>query len=431
VADSAASAAVGALAEAAGAAVAGGGGRRWGRAGRNAGLLGAAVGVLAAGAAAGVAVERMTVSRSIRRDAQLALDAAGPFGTLRGEPGTVVAEDGTQLYYEIDAAEPAPVPQRRGWRARRFGRGGWQPALTVVFCHGYTLNQDAFHFQREALRGQVRAVYWDQRSHGRSQRGVTQARGQSATIDELGRDLKAVIDAAAPEGPLVLVGHSMGGMTVMAFADQFPETVAARVAGVAFVGTSAGNWGTVTLGLPSVGAKALHRMAPGVLRVLGRQADLVERGRRAVADVLATLIKRYSFGGPDVDPAVARFAERMIEATPIDVVAEFYPAFSAHEKTEALEHLDGVPGLVLAGAKDLMTPADHSQAIAAKLPGAELVVVEDAAHLVMLEYPALVNAYLAALLVRAAERADAALPEAVRALAEGLASADRAADGTP
>jgi pimeloyl-ACP methyl ester carboxylesterase len=420
VADDAASA-VGALAEAAGAAavaVSGSGGGRWGRAGRNAGLLGAAVGVLAAGAAAGVAVERMTVSRSIRRDAQLALDAAGPYGTLRGEPGTVLAEDGTRLYYEIDAAVDTPAPQRRGWRARRFGRGGRPPGLTVVFCHGYTLNQDSFHFQREALRGHVRAVYWDQRSHGRSQRGVTQAHGTPATIDELGRDLKAVIDAAAPDGPLVLVGHSMGGMTVMAFADQFPETVAARVAGVAFVGTSAGNWGTVTLGLPSVGAKALHRMAPGVLRALGRQVDLVERGRRAVADVLASLIKRYSFGGPDVDPAVARFAERMIEATPIDVVAEFFPAFSAHEKTEALDHLDGVPALVMAGAKDLMTPAEHSAAIASRLPGAELVVVGDAAHLVLLEYPALVNAHLAALLVRAADRLDAPLPETVRELAQ-------------
>ena len=60
------------------------------------------------------------------------------------------------------------------------------------------------------------------------------------TIDQLGRDLKAVIDAAAPEGPLVLVGHSMGGMTVMALADQYPELIRDRVVGVAFVGTSCG-----------------------------------------------------------------------------------------------------------------------------------------------------------------------------------------------
>ncbi|GGO83573.1 alpha/beta fold hydrolase [Wenjunlia tyrosinilytica] len=403
---------------------------RWGRAGKNAGVLGLAVGVVAAGAAAGVAVERLTVGRTIRRNAQLALDAADPFGALRGEPGTAVAEDGTELYYEIDDVEPADpkVPQqRRGWRVRRRSKGSAaRPPLTVVFCHGYTLNQDAFHFQRELLRGRVRAVYWDQRSHGRSERGKAQLEGVPATIDQLGRDLKAVVDAAAPQGPLVLVGHSMGGMTVMAFADQFPETVRERVAGVAFIGTTAGSWGTVTFGLPSVGAKALHKVAPGVLRVLGRQVDLVERGRRTVADVLAGLIKRYSFGGPDVDPAVARFAERMIEATPIDVVAELYPAITAHEKTEALDHIRGVPALVLAGTKDLLTPAEHSSAIAAKLPLADLVVLPDTGHLVMLERPEVVNAHLCGLLARAADAVGACLPDTVRALGEAAARTEPA-----
>lgn len=170
---------------------------RWGRAGRQAGVLGMAVGVIAAGAAAGVAVERMTVGRSMRRRAQLALDAAGPFGALRGDPGTAVAEDGTELYYETDPVVPETgEPARRGWGpGRRFGRGaGSRTPPTVVFCHGYTLNQDSFHFQRAALSGLLPTVYWDQRSHGRSERGFAQLDGAVATIDELGRDLKAVID---------------------------------------------------------------------------------------------------------------------------------------------------------------------------------------------------------------------------------------------
>lgn len=392
---------------------------RWGRAGKQAGVLGMAVGVVAAGAAAGVAVERMTVGRAMRRKAQLALDAAGPFGALRGDPATAVAEDGTELYYETEpVAQVSPQPARRGWgRGRRFGRGAAaRMPITVVFCHGYTLNQDSFHFQRAALRGLLRTVYWDHRSHGRSERGFAQLDGEPATIDQLGRDLKAVLDAAVPEGPVVLVGHSMGGMTVMAFADQFPEMFQERVAGVAFIGTTAGNIGTVTFGLPIVGARALHKLAPGVLRALGRQVDLVERGRRAAGDVLAALIKRYSFGS-DVDPAVARFAERMIESTPIDVVAEFYPAFAAHEKTDALARLGEVPTLVLAGDKDMVTPSEHSVAMAAKIPSAELVVVADGGHLVMLEHPELVNGRLAELLVRAADAVGSPLPDEVRALA--------------
>ncbi|MEJ8648810.1 alpha/beta hydrolase [Streptomyces sp. MS1.AVA.3] len=419
----------------------------WARAGRHAGVAGAAIGVVAAGAAAGVAIERMTVGRGMRRRARLALDAAGPYGTLRGTPGAAIAEDGTELYYEVD--EPGPEPGRpekgdgtgksavngkhgkhgksdrsakpvRGKEARaaQEAQGGLRKRLTaalgrrsaaptVVFSHGYCLSQDSWHFQRSALRGTVRTVHWDQRSHGRSSRGHGQIDGtEPVTIDLLGRDLKAVLDAAVPEGPIVLVGHSMGGMTVMALADQFPEYVAERVVGVALIGTSAGRLSEVGFGLPSMGVKAFHWLAPGVLKALGWQREIVERGRRATADLFAGLIKRYSFGTPEkVDPGIARFGERLIEATPIDVVAEFFPAFAVHDKTEALVAYDAVPALVLAGESDLITPADHSRTIAEMLPDADLVCVPGAGHLVMLERPELVNDHLVSLVERASATA--------------------------
>ncbi|MFE9804859.1 alpha/beta fold hydrolase [Streptomyces sp. NPDC005227] len=366
---------------------------------RRAGVAGAAIGVVAAGAAAGVAIERLTVGRGMRRKARLALDSAGPYGGLRGTPGKAFAEDGTELYYEVDEAEPeAPLGPRR---RRLFGRKAPAP-VTVVFSHGYCLNQDSWHFQRAALRGVVRTVHWDQRSHGRSGRGAAQLKdGAPVTIDQLGGDLKAVIDAAVPEGAVVLVGHSMGGMTVMALADRFPELIRDRVAAVALVGTSSGRLGEVNFGLPVAGVNAVRRVLPGVLKALGQQAALVERGRRATADLFAGVIKRYSFAGRDIDPAIERFAERMIEGTPIDVVAEFYPAFTDHDKTAALAHFAELPVLVLAGVKDLVTPSEHSEAIADLLPDAELVLVPDAGHLVMLEHPEVVTDRLADLLVRA------------------------------
>ncbi|WP_405795967.1 alpha/beta fold hydrolase [Streptomyces longwoodensis] len=366
---------------------------------RTTGLAGAALGVLAAGAAAGVAIERMTVGRGIRRKALLALDSAGPYGALRGTPGTAYADDGTELYYEVDEVEPPAA--LAGRRRRLFGRKEPAP-VTVVFSHGYCLNQDSWHFQRAALRGVVRTVHWDQRSHGRSGRGVAQVQDDvPLTIDQLGRDLKAVLDAAVPDGPIVLVGHSMGGMTVMALAAQYPELIRERVVATAFVGTSSGRLGEVNFGLPVAGVNAVRRVLPGVLRALGQQAELVERGRRATADLFAGVVKRYSFASRDVDPAVARFAERMIEGTPIDVVAEFYPAFTDHDKTEALVRFTDLPVLVLAGIGDLVTPSEHSEAIADLLPEAELVLVPDAGHLVMLEHPEVVTDRLADLLTRA------------------------------
>ncbi|MFE7134656.1 alpha/beta fold hydrolase [Streptomyces sp. NPDC057638] len=365
---------------------------------RRAGVAGVAVGVLAAGAAAGVAIERLTVSRGVRKKARLAIDASGPYGALRGTPGEAVADDGTPLYYETDPVDSqGDVPRRR----RLFGRKAPAP-VTVVFSHGFCLTQDSWHFQRAALRGLVRTVHWDQRGHGRSGRGVAQSGpdGVPVSIDQLGRDLRAVIDAASPEGPLVLVGHSMGGMTVMALADQYPELVRERVVGVALVGTSSGRLAEVSYGLPAAGVNAVRRVLPQVLRALTAQTELVERGRRATADLFAGLIKRYSFSSREVDPAVARFAERLIESTPIDVVAEFYPAFEEHDKAAALSALTDTPVLVLAGEKDLVTPSTHSEAIADLLPEAELVLVPDAGHLVMLEHPEAVTDRLADLLAR-------------------------------
>ncbi|MEU3352593.1 alpha/beta hydrolase [Streptomyces sp. NPDC037389] len=369
---------------------------------RGAGIAGAAVGVVAAGAAVGVAVERLTVGRGMRRKARLALDSAGPYGTLRGTPGTALAEDGTEIYYEVDEPEAEPG------RAKGFFGRRPEPPLTVVFSHGYCLSQDSWHFQRAALRAAgVRAVYWDQRSHGRSARGKGQREaGEPVSIDLLGRDLKAVVDAAAPEGPLVLVGHSMGGMTTMALAAHYPELIAERVVAGAFIGTSSGRMGEVTYGLPPMGMNVLRRtVLPGAFRLMLTQTDLVEKGRRAAAELIGGIIKRYSFGARDVDPAVARFAERLIEATPVDVVAEFYPAFAEHEKVAALAAFAGRPVLVLAGEKDMVTPSDHSRAIGEALPEAELVIVPGAGHLVMLEVSELVSGHLMRLVGdRSAER---------------------------
>ncbi len=109
--------------------------------------------------------------------------------------------------------------------------------MTVVFVHGFCLHMGSWYFQRQDLPDctDARLVFYDQRSHGRSGRSST---GQ-CTIDQLDRDLAAVLRTVAPTGPVVLVGHSMGGMTIMALARQCPELFATRVAGVALISTAA------------------------------------------------------------------------------------------------------------------------------------------------------------------------------------------------
>ena len=354
--------------------------------GRRAGMAGAAVVTVAAGAAVGLAAERYAVGRSWRGRPDPEADE--PFGVLLGATQIVDADDGVPLFVEI-VDEDVP--------------GHPKPDLTIVLVHGYALNLDSWHYQRRDLADLGRVVLYDQRGHGRSGRGHR----DNANIDQLGDDLRAVLDACAPAGPVVLVGHSMGGMTVMAFAERYPEIVRERVVGVTLMSTSPGRLAELTFGVPAAVARTAHRVVPRALPLVNRQADLIERSRKAGSDLSYVLTKRYAFDS-DVPPSLVQFVSAMIAATPIEVLAEFFPAFDAHDKLEALQVLDGLEVLVLSGGGDLMIPTSHSEDLVTHLPGAELVIVQDAGHAVMLEHHQVVNEHLRALVERALRATEAA-----------------------
>ncbi len=347
--------------------------------GRVAGVVGALGAAVAVGAAIGVAAERVIVRRALRPDTE----RDEPFGGLRGRVVPVVASDGTRLHVEVEEPPSGSIADRAG------------DGLTIIFSHGYALEEDSWHYQRRDLRALGRLVFWDQRSHGRSGRGPA----ENATIDQLGLDLEAVINATAPTGPVVLVGHSMGGMTVMSYATRHPEEFGTRVRGVALLATSSGGLADVPLGMPAPIARLFHSAAPGLAGALARRKDLVERGRKAGSDIAYLLTKVYSFGS-NVPPSLTGFVHRMLSATPIDVVAEFLPTLEAHDKTTALESIGRVDTLVIVGDSDLMIPSRHSDEIVRHVPGAELVVIPDSGHMVMLEKYPEVNQHLRELVAR-------------------------------
>lgn len=342
--------------------------------------LGIGLAAAGVGAVAGVAAERLAVGRPVLRRLPQDEDEVA-LGSLREVPVVVTSDDGTQLHVEVDEPE-RPDPH----------------GLTVVFSHGYALSLDSWHYQRLALQGRVRTVWWDQRGHGRSERGPK----GSATIDQVGADLQAVVDATAPTGPLVLVGHSMGGMTVMSLAARNPQLFEERVVGVAFVSTSAGGLADVDLGLHRFGT-ALRKVAPRALRLLARSPGLVERTRRIGSDLEEVVVKRWSYASP-VSSELLDFTARIIASTRIEVVSDFLPQFDGHDKREVLSSLSGLECLVLTGDHDLMIPTEHSEVIASALPKADFAVVRDGGHLVMLEHPEVVTPHLVALLHRVRER---------------------------
>jgi pimeloyl-ACP methyl ester carboxylesterase len=145
----------------------------------------------------------------------------------------------------------------------------------------------------------------------------------------------------------------------------------------------------------------VHRVAPPVVAVLGLAPRLAERGRRLSSAVELVLTDRYSYAS-DVPLEVVDWTAAMIASTPVDVIAQFFPAFDAHDKLASLDVLRGLQVLLLCGDSDLMTPPDHTRGMAEVLPDAELVLVPDAGHMVIAEYPEVVNDGLRRLLGRLA-----------------------------
>jgi pimeloyl-ACP methyl ester carboxylesterase len=341
------------------------------------GVAGAAGGAVAAGVAAGLFATHQSVQRQLRAPDPYRDE---PFGRLPADRTRVVwTADGVGL--NVVEVGPADAP------------------LTVVLVHGYTLSLDCWHFQRQALaaRPGVRVVLYDQRSHGRS--GRSQA--GRCTIDQLGEDLAAVLAAVAPQGPVVLVGHSMGGMTIMSLADRHPELFGTRVVGVALVSTSAGRVSELTFGLPAGVIVAARRLLPAVTVGARGSARLVELGRRRPGDITYAVTRRFSFGS-EASPSLVAFMERMVAGTPLDVLLAFLPTFLDHDKLAALDVLRGIPVLIVGGENDLMTPVVHSEQLAAALPDADFVRVPQAGHMAILERSDVVNRALERLLDRVA-----------------------------
>jgi pimeloyl-ACP methyl ester carboxylesterase len=348
--------------------------RRAGRSrAKRAGLVGAVVGVAAAGLATAFAVERVLVKRSLAEPGDPHRDEE--FGDQPYDRScTITAADGTDLHVEVvDAKQDAGKP-------------------TIVFVHGFALDMGTFYFQRKALaeQGEYRMVFYDQPGHGRSGR----LESGDYDIAALGKSLAAVLDAVVPDGHIILVGHSMGGMTIMAFAEQFPEWFGERVTGVVLISTSAGLIDKTKLGLPTLVARASAPFFPvwgGAARLGG---GVIDRARVASSDLAWLLTRRYGFGDDRPSASLVTFVEHMNSKTSVETLTKYLRTLYTHNRFPALSALRGVPVLVIVGTKDYLTPVTHSEEILRHLPEAESVKIDNSGHVVMLEKADEVNAVM-------------------------------------
>lgn len=347
------------------------------------GAVAATAGVAVAGTAVGVAHRRRVIAR--RGSGERI-----PLGSIHAPARTVVAGDGVPLHVEVDEYEPPSGAHRRTEAEE-------PDELTLVFVHGYALNLDCWHFQRAGYRGQIRSVYYDQRSHGRSGRSPV----GNASVEQLGEDLLQVIDQTVPTGRVVLVGHSMGGMAIVALAEAHPDLFGDRIAGVALLSTTAGGLHPHRLLLPVLPENLGGGLAARAIAGLARAARVVDGFRRAGKDLALVVTDRFAFGS-DVPQEYVAFVDRMLSETPFEVIAEFFDVFESLDKFAVLAALERIPTTVICGTEDKLTSIGHSRKLHKTIAGSTLVECEGAGHMVILEQHDRVNRALDDLIAAAA-----------------------------
>jgi pimeloyl-ACP methyl ester carboxylesterase len=349
--------------------------RSWSPTARAAGIFGAVAGVAAAGVAAALAAEKALVRHSKKSVGDPYVDEI--FGDQPYDESYLIeTADGTDIHVEVVHPAGSTDSERP----------------TIVFVHGFCLDMGTFHFQRKVLaeRGADRLVLYDQPGHGRSGR----LESGEYELRALGETLRAVIDRTVPDGPLILVGHSMGGMTIMALAELYPEMFTDRVAGAVLMATSGGMLGETKFGLPAIIARAGTPLLPVVNSATRLSGGVIDRARRASANLAWLLTRRYGFGEGKPSPALVSYVEEMNSHTSTETVARYLRTLYTHARYPALAALRETPTLVIVGDKDLITPVSHSEEIVRRLPGAEFVKVANSGHVVMLEHADQVNAAL-------------------------------------
>lgn len=305
---------------------------------------------------AGALVQRRHL-RAIAEDPEQAVLAEPP----SGRPIGVTSMDGTQLHAEVFGPEDGP---------------------TFVLGHGWTEMLAYWTYVTQALveRG-FRVVAYDLRGHGRSE----PAAGGDYSIARFGEDLEALLAHVLDgEDRAIVVGHSLGAMAIVAWAQD--HDVARRACAVALCNTGVGELVAESLLVPVPAIANLVNHSVGGARFLGLRGAVPK-----FSTPISHALMRYTAFGPAATPAQIAFYERMLAACPPDVRADVGIAISEIALSDAVPHI-GVPTLVLAGDRDRLTPPSHARRIAEALPNLHrIAVLEQTGHMAPLERPAAVS----------------------------------------
>lgn len=235
----------------------------------------------------------------------------------------------------------------------------------IVLIHGFPLSRGVWAPQVEALRSTHRVIVPDLRGFGESPPGSLTG---GVPMERYADDVAELLDElGAP--PAVIAGHSMGGYVALAFARRHAE----RLAGLVLVATRA--------------------VADSAEVAAGRRVTaekVLAEGGQGMAALIEGMVPKLVAPGTDDPDLLESVRVAMASASPEGTIGALLGMAERSDSTAMLPEID-VPTLVITGAEDTLIPVAESEAMAEAIPGAELVVLAGAGHLVSYERPEAFN----------------------------------------
>jgi pimeloyl-ACP methyl ester carboxylesterase len=271
------------------------------------------------------------------------------------------------------------------------------PDHTVILLHGLCLDQSSWDIQiGELIRewgNRIRIISYDHRGHGDS----AGAPMHTYRIEQLADDLATLLVALGVKGPLTLVGHSMGGMTALAYLARTASHRPVEPKSLVLVATAAGK--LVNRGL----GRLLATPAVNILHALLQHTphSVIDQTVRALARPVCAALARCAGYGADSD-ALAAVSAGSINATPLTTKVGFLPSLRNYDQYHTLSSISAATTIVSGGA-DKLTPPVHAHDLAAGIPGAMLVHQPGAGHMLLHEAPQLVTEAIGSAITRSGE----------------------------
>jgi 3-oxoadipate enol-lactonase len=250
---------------------------------------------------------------------------------------------------------------------------GSQDAMPVVFVHGFPFSHEIWHSQLAVTGKLYRAIAYDVRGHGGSSIGDGQY-----SIEAHCNDLIALLDHLKVL-KAVVVGLSMGGYIALRAVERNPE----RFRGLVLCDT-----------------RSEADSSEGKIRRANDAIRVKHGGSTAFADEFVH--KVFAPESFTRRKEATELVHRIIRRTPPLSIAGTLIALAARTDTTASLAAIAIPTLILVGEHDAVTPPAASQAMHERIPGAELAVVPEAAHMSNMENPEFFNEHLLIFLQRVA-----------------------------